>query len=70
MLEAVASNHALVDGNKRLAWAAVVVCYDLNGLDLDPPTVDEAVDLVIAVATGQVDLPRLTELLATWAHQR
>jgi death on curing protein len=69
LLEAVASNHALVDGNKRLAWAAVVF-YDLNGLDLDPPTVDGAVDLVIAVATGQVDLPRLTGLLATWAHQR
>jgi hypothetical protein len=47
-----------------------VVFYDLNGLDLDPPTVDGAVDLVIAVATGQVDLPRLTGLLATWAHQR
>jgi death on curing protein len=70
LLEAVARNHALVDGNKRLAWAAAVVFYDLNGFDLDPPTVDEAVDLVIAVATGQVDLPRLTELLASWAHQR
>jgi len=70
LLEAVARNHALVDGNKRLAWAAAVVFYDLNGFDLDPPTVDEAVDLVIAVAAGQVDLPRLTELLASWAHQR
>jgi death on curing protein len=69
-LEAIARSHALVDGNKRLAWAAAVVFYDLNGFDLDPPTVDEAVYLVIAVATGQVDLPRLTELLASWAHQR
>jgi death-on-curing protein len=70
LLEAVARSHALVDGNKRLAWAAAVVFYDLNGFDLDPPTVDEAVDLVISVATGQVDLPRLTERLASWAHQR
>lgn len=70
LLDAVASNHALVDGNKRLAWAAAVVFYDLNGFDLDPPTVDDAVDSVIAVAAGQVDLPRLTELLASWAHQR
>jgi death-on-curing protein len=70
LLEAVARNHALVDGNKRLAWAAVVVFYDLNGFDLDPPTVDEAVELVVAVASGQVDLPRLTERLASWAHQR
>jgi len=70
LLEAVARNHALVDGNKRLAWAAVVVFYDLNGFDLDPPTVDEAVELVVAVASGQADLPRLTERLASWAHQR
>jgi len=70
LLEAVARNHALVDGNKRVAWAAAVVFYDLNGFDLDPPTVDEAVELVVAVASGQVDLPRLTERLASWAHQR
>jgi death-on-curing protein len=70
LLEAVARSHALVDGNKRLAWAAAVVFYDLNGFDLDPPAVGEAVDLVVAVATGQVDLPRLTERLASWAHQR
>lgn len=70
LLEAVARNHALVDGNKRLAWAAAVVFYDLNHFDLDPPTVDEAVELVVAVASGQVDLPRLTERLASWAHQR
>lgn len=69
LLEAVARNHALVDGNKRLAWAATVVFYDLIGFDLDPPTVHQAVELVIAVATGQVDLPRLTERLASWAHQ-
>ena len=70
LLEAVARNHALVDGNKRLAWAAAVVFYDLNHFDLDPPTVDEAVELVVAVASGQVDLPRFTERLASWAHQR
>jgi death on curing protein len=70
LLEAVARSHALVDGNKRLAWAAAVVFYDLNGFDLDPPTVDEAVALVVAVATGQVNLPRLTDRLASWAHQR
>jgi death-on-curing protein len=70
LLQAVARSHALVDGNKRLAWAAAVVFYDLNGFDLDPPTVDEAVDLVVAVATGRVGLPRLSELLGSWAHQR
>jgi death on curing protein len=68
-LEAVARNHALVDGNKRLAWAAVVVFYDLNGFVLDPPSVDEAVELVVAVAGGQVELGKLSERLGSWTHQ-
>jgi death on curing protein len=70
LLEAVVRNHALVDGNKRLAWAAAVVLYDLNGFDLDPPSVDEAVELVVAVAAGQTELPKLSERLASWATQR
>ena len=69
-LEGVVRNHALVDGNKRLAWAAVVVFYDLNGFDLNPPGVDEAVELVVAVAAGELDLHKLCEHLARWAHKR
>jgi death on curing protein len=68
-LEAVARNHALVDGNKRLAWAAAVVFYDLNGLVLDPPSVGEAVELVVAVAAGQLGLDQLARQLAGWARQ-
>jgi len=70
LLEAVTRNHALVDGNKRLAWAAVVVFYDLNSFDLDPPSVDEAVELVVAVAVAQMELSKLSERLASWAHER
>jgi len=68
LLEAVARNHALVDGNKRLAWAAAVVFYDLNGFDLEPPTVDGAVELVVAVASGRMELSKLTEHLTRWAR--
>ena len=70
LLEAVVGNHALVDGNKRLGWAAVVVFYDLNGLDLDPPSVDEAVELMVAVAAGQILLGKLAERLARGTHER
>ena len=70
LLEAVTRNHALVDGNKRLAWAAVVVFYDLNSFGLDPPSVDEAVELVVAVAVAQLELSKLSERLASWAHER
>jgi death on curing protein len=70
LLEAVVRNHALVDGNKRLAWSAGVVFYDLNGFDLDPPPVGEAVELVVAVAAGHMPLRKLSERLASWAHRR
>jgi death on curing protein len=70
LLDAVVRHHALVDGNKRLGWAATVVFYDLNGLDLEPPSVEEAVELVVAVAAGHMELGKLSEHLASWAHQR
>ena len=70
LLEAVVRNHALVDGNKRLAWAAAVVFYDLNVFDLRPSGVDEAVELVVAAAAGELDLRKLCGQLARWAHKR
>jgi death on curing protein len=70
LLEAVVRNHALVDGNKRLGWAAAVVFYDLNGFDLDPPGVDDVVELVVAVAAGQLELAKLSERLMGWAVSR
>lgn len=54
LLHSLARNHALVDGNKRLALAATIAFYGLNGCRLTLSN-DEAYDLVIAVATGQLD---------------
>jgi death on curing protein len=54
LLHSIARNRALVDGNKRLALAAVIAFYGLNGLRLTV-TNDGAYDLVIAVATGELD---------------
>ncbi len=54
LLHSVARNHALVDGNKPLALAAVIAFYDLNGRRLTL-TNDQAYDLVINVAAGQLD---------------
>jgi death on curing protein len=53
LLISIACNHALVDGNKRLGWAAAAVFCDVNGVALLPPHGDEAFDLVIAIAAGQ-----------------
>ncbi len=70
LLESVSGNHALVDGNKRLAWAATAVFYGLNGYDLDPPSTSEAVELVVAVASEHPELAKVAERLAAWARPR
>ena len=54
LLHSIARNHALIDGNKRLALAAVIAFYGLNGRRLTL-TNNEAYDLVISVAAGQLD---------------
>ena len=54
LLHSIARNHALIDGNKRLALAAVIAFYGLNGRRLTL-TNDEAYDLVMNVAAGQLD---------------
>ena len=54
LLHSIARNHALIDGNKRLALAAVIAFYGLNGRRLIL-TNDEAYDLVISVAAGELD---------------
>ena len=49
LLHSLANNHALVDGNERLAWLCTVVFWDLNHC---PPDLrdDEAFTLVWDVA--------------------
>ncbi|MGY1722756.1 type II toxin-antitoxin system death-on-curing family toxin [Blastococcus sp. SYSU DS0533] len=54
LLHSLARNHALVDGNKRLALAGTIAFYGLNGLRLTLSN-DEAYELVIAVSAGDLD---------------
>ena len=63
LLHSVARNHPLVDGNKRLALAATIAFYGMNGLRLTLSN-DEAYDLVMAVAAGELDdIHRMAESL-------
>ena len=64
LLHSLAGNHALVDGNKRLAWLATVVFLDLNGRTLEMDD-DAAFTLVMEVASGTLDLDQIVERLAT-----
>jgi len=54
LLHSLARNHGLVDGNKRLALAATIAFLGINGQRLEL-TNDQAYDLVIAIATGELD---------------
>lgn len=64
----LARNHPLPDGNKRAAWAALVMFIDLNEgrWDPDPPDVDDAEQTMLAVAAGEID----EAALAKWRRQR
>ena len=64
----LARNHPLPDGNKRAAWAALVMFIDLNGGRWvpDPPGVDDAERTMLAVAAGDID----ERTLARWIRVR
>jgi death-on-curing protein len=61
-------NHPLLDGNKRAAWAALVMFIDLNDgtWGPDPPNVDDAETAMLSVAAGDVN----EEWLAAWLRER
>ena len=61
LLHSLARNHALVDGNKRLALAGTIAFYGINGRRLTL-TNDQAYDLIMAVAEGRLDT--VTEIAA------
>jgi len=70
LLHSLARNHALVDGNKRLALAATLAFYGVNGMRLTL-TNDAAYDLVIDVARGALgDVPTIASILRGSAETR
>jgi len=54
LLHSLARNHALIDGNKRLALAATIAFYGVNGRRLTL-TNDGAYELIMSVAEGKLD---------------
>lgn len=63
LLQSIAKNHALIDGNKRLAWLATAVFLDLN--DEDPTTVpnDVVYDLIIGISAGALEVEDIARRL-------
>ena len=65
--QSVVRNHALVDGNKRLAWSATRVFLLINGHDI-AYDIDDAEELILGAARGELDAPAIATDLA--AHLR
>jgi death-on-curing protein len=55
LLESVARFHPLIDGYKRTAWTLMVLMLWINGFRHDFST-DDAFDLVVGVAAGDISL--------------
>ena len=63
LMHALAQNHALVDGNKRLAWAGGRAFCLINGKDIHI-NVDEAENLVMDIAKGIAGVKEITMAVA------
>ena len=61
LLHSVVSDHALVDGNKRLGWVATAVFLEINGSPVTHVSNDAVYDLVMGVAVGRGDVAQIAE---------
>jgi death-on-curing protein len=62
----LAKNHPLPDGNKRTAWISLRLFVDINGWSWKPtPSVDDAEQAVLAIASGDWDQDDMT----TWLRR-
>ena len=62
IFESVSSRHALVDGNKRLAWQAMTVFLEMNGVWFDPPE-KASFDIAMAVVEHAKTVEDLTNFI-------
>jgi death on curing protein len=70
LLHSLARNHALVDGNKRLALGATIAFYGVNGMRLTS-TNDQAYELIVDVASGTLDdVPAIAAALRASTERR
>lgn len=61
----IARNHRFIDGNKRAAFAAMIVFLGLNDIDFLVPEA-EATAIILSLAAGEIS----EESLARWIRDR
>ena len=57
---ALISNHAFVDGNKRIGMYVMMTFLEVNGIKIDP-SVDDVARVGLAVASGEMKYDDLLE---------
>lgn len=71
LLKSLTKNHALIDGNKRLAWAACSAFFSLNALEIsETVSNDDVYGLVVAVDSSRVTFERVCATLSEWTATR
>jgi len=63
LVESLAQNHPMVDGNKRSAWICLNVFLSLNGYELRAQT-DDAYAFMLDVANSRLSLEATSEWIA------
>lgn len=69
LMHSLARNHPLVDGNKRLAWAATRAFLLINHVELTY-SVDDAEALVLGVAVGDNDVSQIADWIRSHRQTR
>lgn len=62
LMHSLARNHALIDGNKRIAWSAGRIFCLMNGRDLKM-AMDDAEKMILNIAKGNIDVAKMAAIL-------
>ncbi len=62
LMHSLARNHALIDGNKRIAWSAGRLFALMNGVDLKMD-IDVAEEMILQLARGELAVDELAKIL-------
>jgi death on curing protein len=65
----IARNHPFVDGNKRAAFASIIVFLGLNGIDFDVPS-EAATAVILGMAAGEINEDGLARWIADSMPER
>lgn len=67
LMQSLVRNHALVDGNKRMAWAATKLFLRFDGIALRAPSPEVGERWVLDVVAGSLTVREIAQRLESWS---